>query len=232
MKRCMRFSLVLFLAVFLCTGCRGTATPPGETSPEQPSGNLTADQSPDTGTAADEELFEKVKSYTFTWKWRDAGNEADNTIEGTRVQPDSFRMVTRQADGDAEEIVIVGSTAKLRSGEGDWLTIEGESVSGMDSMGDSFVSQMKSGYSFLAEHKFWKRENGGTVNGYATEKYTYTGPLDDRNAFWSLNVISSGEFRGIITHYEVHNSETDTSGQEWFIMDVADLNAAPQVKLP
>jgi hypothetical protein len=120
----------------------------------------------------------------------------------------------------------------MRTGtEGEWTTFTGESAEGMMGMSGIHTNMFSQGYSSIKdENSGFKRSDGGTVNGYSTQKYVYAVTLQGAVTSTTAWIIDSGEFKGGITRWE--SKATKDGKTTSFTWDVFDLNKPVGHELP
>ncbi len=180
----------------------------------------------------DSSVLNKLQSYRYSWTVRDMGATATTSMEGGFEKPDSEYFITRDKDGKSTmEFYKVNGTAKVGTGTS-WQTLEGDAAKDTG-FGDSFVSTLSDNYSFVREHEGWQKSNGGSVNGYDTDRYTYTYSVSGATTKATVWIIRSGDFKGVITRYEVASEEeADKTKTSVYTMNVSDLGKPLGIKLP
>lgn len=200
---------------------------------ETAAGNGSAtDNTTGTVDVSDSSVLDTLHSYRYTWTVREMGASATTSFEGGFEKPNNEYFVTRDKDGKSTmEFYKVDGTVKVGSGES-WQTLEGKDATDMG-FGNSFVSTLSGDYSFVKDHDDWKKSDGGSINGYSTDKYVYRYSIGGVTTTATAWIIKSGEFKGIITRYEVaaeqDNDKTKTSS---YTIDVTDLGKPLGIKLP
>jgi len=187
-----------------------------------------------TGTAdvSDSSILDSLHSYRYSWTVRDMGASATTSFEGGFEKPNNEYFISRDQDGKTTmEFYKVDGTAKLGSGDS-WQTITGKDATDMG-FGNSFVSTLSGDYSFVKDHDEWKKSDGGSVNGYDTDKYVYSYTISGVTTQATAWIIRSGDFKGIITRYQVTTQDdSDSSKSSAYTMDVTDLGKPLGIKLP
>ncbi len=192
---------------------------------------VSEDASGTTDSTIDKAILDSITSYRWKWITVSSGETPTNTTEGGIEKPDRSYYSTRTGS-DVTEIYQVGDTVKMRNGaDGEWNTYTGEEARSMMGMGDMFAGMLDGGYSFLENDSGFQRSNGGSVNGYSTQKYAYEVIRDDKATVSTTAwVVDSGEFKGVITRYEW--KEVTDGKKSSFSWDVMDLNKNLGITLP
>jgi hypothetical protein len=200
---------------------------------ETAAGNSTA-TSDETGAAevSDSSVLDSLHSYRYSWTVRDMGATATTSFEGGFEKPNDEYFITRDKDGKSTmEFYKVDGTVKLGSGDS-WQTLTGKDATDMG-FGDSFVSTLSGDYSFVKDHDEWKKSDGGSVNGYDTDKYVYSYTISGITTQATAWIIKTGEFKGVITRYQVTTQDdADSAKSSSYVMDVTDLGKPLGIKLP
>jgi len=184
----------------------------------------------DQDTAA---LVDSLTSYRYKWTTLSEGDATGSVIEGGREKPDSEYSIVRDKDGKAQmEFYKVGDTLRMGTA-GNWQTLSGDDAKDFG-YGDSFVSTLANDYeSMKGNWSDWKNADGGTINGYDTDKYTYSGNANGTTVTNTAYFIKSGEFKGIMTRYDVsYQSDADATKRSGYTLDVYDLNKPISIRLP
>ena len=188
----------------------------------------------ETGTAdvRDSSVLDSLHSYRYSWTVRDMGATATTSFEGGFEKPNDEYFITRDKDGKSTmEFYKVDGTVKLGSGDS-WQTLTGKDATDMG-FGDSFVSTLSGDYSFVKDHDEWKKSDGGSVNGYDTDKYIYSYTISGITTQATAWIIKTGEFKGIITRYQVTTQDdADSARSSSYVMNVTDLGKPLGIKLP
>ena len=183
------------------------------------------------GETADNGIMDNVTSYRWKWSSMEEGKTNASVAEGAFEKPDReyFRTGTGE---DINEIYTIGKTVKMRSGtEGDWQTFTGDTAEGMMGMSGIYTSMFNQDYSSIKkEDSLFKRSDGGTVNGYSTQKYVYELALNGAVTSTTAWIIDSGEFKGGTTRWETKSSKDGKTTS--FTWDVFDLNKSIGIELP
>ncbi|MHB8107309.1 MAG: carboxypeptidase-like regulatory domain-containing protein [Candidatus Cryosericum sp.] len=183
-----------------------------------------------SGETADKHTFDGLSSYRWTFASTGA-NGVTQKYEGAFEKPDREYIVSGTGSGRTE-IYKVGTAVKMRSGTaGKWNTVTGDTAQRLVSLHNILFSALAERYSSITkEGSGFVRSDGGTVNGYSTQKYvlaTTTGGTVTNTTAW---VIDRGAFSGIITRWV--SSETTggkTTSITWAFLD---LNRPAGIKLP
>lgn len=176
-------------------------------------------------------ILENVTSYRWKWSSMEEDKTDPSVAEGAFEKPD--REYFRIGSGDdLNEIYKVGTTVKMRSGiEGEWNTFTGDAAEGMMGMTSIYTSMFDQNYASLSEEDGgFKRSDGGTVNGYSTQKYVYEISVNNIVSGTTAWVIDSGEFKGGTTRWETRSTSNGKTTS--FTWDVFDLNKPIGIELP
>jgi hypothetical protein len=188
------------------------------------------DASGTTDSTVDKAILDSVTSYRWKWTTVSSGETQADTTEGGVEKPDRSYYITRSGS-DVTEIYQVGDTVKTRNGpDEDWTTYTGQQAEALSGMGDMFAGMLDGGYSYLEDDTGFKRSDGGSVNGYSTQRYAYLVALDNDSVTTTAWVVDSGEFKGVITRYEW--KEVKDGKESSFSWDVMDLNKNLGITLP
>ncbi|MFA5789701.1 MAG: carboxypeptidase-like regulatory domain-containing protein [Caldisericia bacterium] len=192
--------------------------------------------SEDEGSSTEQEsgnksILENVTSYRWKWSSMEEGKTDPSVAEGAFEKPDHEYFRTGNGE-DLNEIYRVGKTVKMRSGtEGEWNTFTGDAAEGMMGMSGIYTSMFGQDYSSVSkEDSGFKRSDGGTVNGYSTQKYVYEISLNGAVTSTTAWVIDSGEFKGGTTRWETRATKDGKTTS--FTWDVFDLNKSIGIELP
>ena len=183
-----------------------------------------------SGETADKDVFDGLSSYRWTFSSTEA-NGVTQQYEGAFEKPDR-EYILSGTGSSRTEIYKVGTAVKMRSGTGGkWNTVTGDTAQRLVGLHNILFNVLAERYSSITkEGSGFVRSDGGTVNGYSTQKYahvTTTGGTVTNITAW---VIDSGEFSGVITSWV--SSETTggkTTSVKWAFLD---LNKPTGIKLP
>ena len=179
---------------------------------------------------ANKDVFDGLSSYRWTFSSTGA-NGVTQQYEGAFEKPDREYILSGTGSGRTE-IYKVGTAVKMRSGTGGkWNSVTGSTAQRLVSLHNILFNALAERYSSITkEGSGFVRSDGGTVNGYSTQKYAHATTTGDTVTNITAWVIDSGEFSGVITHWE--SSET-TGGKttlvKWAFLD---LNRPAGIKLP
>jgi hypothetical protein len=183
---------------------------------------------PETGNAS---ILENVTSYRWKWSSLEEGKTDPSIAEGAFEKPDREYFRTGTGEG-INELYRVGKTVKMRtSAQGEWNTFTGDTAEGMMGMSGIYTSLFGQDYSSVKnEDSGFKRSDGGTVNGYSTQKYVMAMTFDDAVTSITAWVIDRGEFKGGTTRWETKSTKDGKTTS--FTWDVFDLNKSIGIELP
>ena len=183
-----------------------------------------------SGETVDKGVMDNLTSYRWTWASQEEG-AVSQVVEGAFEKPDREYLLSGTG-ADRNEIYKVGTTVKMRSGTGgEWTTLTGDAAKGMTGMSNLYTGMFSEGYSSIKdENSGFTRSDGGTVNGYSTEKYVYTVTIEGAITSVTAWIIDSGEFKGGITRWE--SSATKSGKTTSFKWNVFDLDKPIGIKLP
>jgi hypothetical protein len=187
----------------------------------------------DAVAIGDASVIDSLTSYHYKWTILGEGDTKPSTIEGGFEKPDNEYMISRDKDGKTDiEFYKVGGTVKMGSG-GSWSTYTGDEAKNFG-YGSSFVSTLSGDYSYIKGNQSdWKKSNGGSVNGYETDKYVYSVSYNGVTVTATASVINSGEFKGVMTRYEIYyQNDTDASKRSGYTNEIFDLNKPIGIELP
>lgn len=191
------------------------------------------DSSGDSSTIGDASIIDSLNSYRYKWTTLAEGDTTPSVIEGGTEKPDSEYYLMRDKDGKLQlEFYKVNGTVKMGTA-GTWQTFSGDEAKNFG-YGDTFVSTLTGDYSNIKDNSSdWKRSDGGTVNRYDTDKYTYTMDVNGVTMTASGYFIKSGEFKGVMTRYDIsYQNDKDATKRSGYTIDVYDLNKKLGIKLP
>jgi len=188
--------------------------------------STSAQTSNPSGETANKDVFDSLSSYRWTFS-----SGVAQQYEGAFEKPDR-EYILSGTGSSRTEIYKVGTTVKMRSGTGGkWNTVTGDTAQRLVGLHNILFNVLGERYSSITkEGSGFVRSDGGTVNGYSTQKYahvTTTGGTVTNITAW---VIDSGEFSGVITRWV--SSETTggkTTSVKWAFLD---LNKPTGIKLP
>lgn len=186
----------------------------------------------DTSTIGDASVIDSLTSYRYKWTTLSEGDAAPSVVEGGMEKPNS-EYIVRDKNGKSKlEFYKVDGTVKMGTA-GTWQTFTGDEAKNFG-YGDTFVSTLTGDYSNMKDNSSdWKKSDGGSVNGYDTDKYTYSMDVSGVTMAASGYFIRSGEFKGIMTRYDIsYQNDKDTTKRSGYTIDVYDLNKQLGIKLP
>lgn len=191
-----------------------------------------ADSSQDGVDVSAVSVLEAITSYRYKWTYRDMNETGSTAVVGGFEKPGREYVAMRDSAGKSTtEFYRVGETVMIGSGN-NWKTLKGAEAKGA-TLGRPFASTLSGDYSFAKGQKQPKKSDGGWVNGYTTDQYVYqygAGGVTTTATAW---VIKSGDFKGIVTRYQVHaEQDGDTATNSDYTMDITDLGAPLGIKLP
>jgi hypothetical protein len=192
--------------------------------------STSAQSSNSSGETANKSVLDNLTSYRWTFASEEEG-QVSQQEEGAFEKPDREYFASGTGD-NRTEIYKVGTTVKMRSGTtSEWTTLTGDAAKGMMGMSDIFVGTLGQSYSSITEEgSGFTHSDGGTVNGYSTQKYVYTTTIEGTVTSIAAWIIDSGEFKGGITHWESSVTKSGkTTSLKW---NVSDLNKPIGIKLP
>jgi hypothetical protein len=192
--------------------------------------STSAQTSNPSGETADKDVFDGLSSYHWTFSTTGT-NGVTQQYEGASEKPDREYIVYGTGSGRTE-IYEVGTAVKKRSGTGGkWNTVTGDAAQRLANLRNILFNELAERYSSITkEGSGFVRSDGGTVNGYSTQKYvlaTTTGGTITNITAW---VIDSGEFSGVITRWvSTETTGGKTTSVKWAFLD---LNKPTGIKLP
>ena len=197
----------------------------------------TATSSTDSGQDAtdigDASIIDSLTSYRYKWTTLSEGDVTASVVEGGMEKPNSEYYIMHDKNGKSQsEFYKVGETVKMGTA-GSWQTLTGDEAKNFG-YGDNFVSNLTEDYSNMKDNSSdWKKSDGGSVNGYDTDKYTYSIDVSGVTITASGYFIKSGEFKGVMTRYDIsYRNDKDAAKRSGFTIDTYDLNKPLGIKLP
>jgi hypothetical protein len=192
-----------------------------------------ANSSGDSGTIGDASIIDSLTSYRYKWTTLSEGDTAPTVVEGGMEKPDSEYYVMHDKNGKSQlEFYKANGTVKMGTA-GNWQTFTGDEAKNFG-YGDSFVSTLTGDYANMKDNSSdWKKSDGGSVNGYDTDKYTYSIDVSGVTMTASGYFIKNGEFKGIMTRYDIsYQNDKDATKRSGYTIDVYDLNKKLGIQLP
>lgn len=197
----------------------------------------TATSSTDSGQDAtaigDASVIDSLTSYRYRWTTLSEGDATASVVEGGMEKPNSEYYIMHDKNGKSQsEFYKVGETVKMGTA-GSWVTLSGDEAKNFG-YGDNFVSNLTEDYSNMNDNSSdWKKSDGGSVNGYDSDKYTYSIDVSGVTMTVSGYFIKSGEFKGVMTRYDISNQDDkDATKRSGYTIDTYDLNKPLGIKLP
>ena len=187
----------------------------------------------DTSTIGDASIIDSLTSYRYKWTTLSEGDATASVVEGGMEKPDSEYYIMHDKNGKSQlEFYKVDGTVKMGTA-GNWMTFTGDEAKNFG-YGDSFVSTLTGDYANMKDNSSgWKRSDGGSINGYDTDKYTYSIDVSGVTMTVSGYFVKSGEFKGIMTRYDIANqNDKDATKHSGYTIDVYNLNKQLGIKLP
>ncbi|MCX6084865.1 MAG: carboxypeptidase-like regulatory domain-containing protein [Caldiserica bacterium] len=187
----------------------------------------------DTSTIGDASVIDSLTSYRYKWTTLSEGDAAPTVIEGGMEKPNSEYYIMHDKDGKTQlEFYKVDGTVKMGTA-GTWQTLTGDEAKNFG-YGDTFVSTLTGDYSNIKDNSSdWKKSDGGSINGYDTDKYAYSVDVSGVTMTASGYFVRSGEFKGIMTRYDIsYQNIKDATKRSGFTIDTYDLNRPLGIKLP
>ena len=191
------------------------------------------DSGQDATAIGDVSIIDSLTSYRYKWTTLSEGDATASVAEGGMEKPNSEYYVMLDKNGKSQsEFYKVGETVKMGTA-GSWQTLSGDEAKNFG-YGDSFVSNLTEDYSNMKDNSSdWKKSDGGSVNGYDTDKYTYSIDVSGVTITASGYFIKSGEFKGVMTRYDIsYQNDKDATKHSGFTIDTYDLNKPLGIKLP
>lgn len=187
----------------------------------------------DDSSIGDPSVVDSLTSYRYKWTTLSEGDAAPTVIEGGTEKPNSEYYTMHDKNGKTQlEFYKVDGTVKMGTG-GTWQTFTGDEAKNFG-YGDTFISTLTGDYSSIKDKSSdWKKSNGGSINGYDTDKYTYSIDVSGVSMTASGYFIKSGEFKGVMTRYDIsYQNDKDATKRSGYTIDVYDLNKQLGIKLP
>lgn len=181
----------------------------------------------------DPSVVDSLTSYRYKWTTLAEGETAPTVIEGGMEKPNSEYYIMYGKDGKTQmEFYKVDGTVKMGTG-GTWQTFSGDEAKNFG-YGDTFISTLTGDYSDIKDKSSdWKKSDGGSINGYDTDKYTYSMDVSGVTMTASGYFVKSGEFKGVMTRYDIsYQNDKDATKRSGYTIDVYDLNKQLGIKLP
>ncbi|HWQ21814.1 MAG TPA: carboxypeptidase-like regulatory domain-containing protein [Clostridia bacterium] len=191
------------------------------------------DSGQDTDAIGDVSVIDSLTSYRYKWTTLSEGDARGSVIEGGTEKPNSEYSIVRDKEGKAQmEFYKVGDTLRMGTA-GNWQTLSGDDAKDFG-YGESFISTLSNDYADMKSNwSDWKKSDGGAINGYDTDKYTYSGNANGTTVTDTAYYIKSGEFKGVMTRYDIsYQSDADATKRSGYTIDVYDLNKPLGIKLP
>jgi hypothetical protein len=137
--------------------------------------------------------------------------------------------------GDGKVLTTASSadgTVKMGSGNS-WQTLTGDEAKNFG-YGDTFVTALTGSYSDMkSKSSDHRKSDGGSVNGYDTDKYTCSVDVNGTTLASVGYFIKSGEFKGAMTRYDIsYQNDEDASKRSGFTIDTYNLNKSLGIRLP
>ncbi|MCX6097294.1 MAG: carboxypeptidase-like regulatory domain-containing protein [Caldiserica bacterium] len=187
----------------------------------------------DSTAIGDASIIDSLTSYRYKWTTLSEGDTTASVVEGGTEKPASEYYIMRDKDGKTQlEFYKVDGTVKMGSGNS-WQTLTGDEAKNFG-YGDTFVTTLTGSYSDMkSKSSDYKKSDGGSVNGYDTDKYTYSVDVNGTTLTSVGYFIKSGEFKGAMTRYDIsYQNDKDATKRSGFTIDTYDLNKSLGIKLP
>ena len=191
------------------------------------------DSGQDATDIGDASIIDSLTSYRYKWRTISEGDTSSSVAEGGTEKPASEYYVMRDKDGKTQlEFYKVGETVKMGTA-GNWQTLTGDEAKNFG-YGDTFVTTLSGSYSEIKNNSSgWKKSDGGSVNGFDTDKYTFSTDVNGTTLTVVGYFVKSGDFKGVMTRYDIsYQNDTDTTKRSGYTIDVYDLNKPLGIKLP
>jgi len=187
----------------------------------------------DTTAIGDASIIDSLISYRYKSTALSEGDTTASVVEGGTEKPASEYFIMHDKDGKTQlEFYKVGGTVKMGSGNS-WSTYAGNEAKNFG-YGDTFISGLTGSYlDMKSKSSDYKKSDGGSVNGYDTDKYVYSVDYSGVTLTATASVINSGEFKGVMTRYDIsYQNDKDATKRSGFTIDTYDLNKSLGIKLP
>jgi hypothetical protein len=192
-----------------------------------------SDSGEDNSAIGDATVIDSLTSYRYKWTTLSEGDTTASVIEGGMEKPSSEYYLMRDKDGKTQiEFYKVDGTVKMGSGD-NWQTFTGDEAKNFG-YGNTFVSGLTGSYEDMkSKSSDYKKSDGGLVNGYDTDKFTYSVDVNGTTLTSVGYFIRSGEFKGVMTRYDIsYQNDKDATKRSGFTIDTYDLNKSLGIRLP